>query len=284
MKRKLFAALLTTALMISCVSPAYALDYRYSGAAPGQNFYQATTVDSDYIADSGTIIVGADGTIATTADQLTSTSPLSVLNIPVGDYPDAWGEATDVAIAQNSVFPNYLAPTTQQSKSVSYLWPDPVIISNGALPTPANMRYVPYCGYYGFGYVMPKLSKGGAIARLSIPSIGVNEWVYEGTTQANMRKGVGHFSCTPAWGGNIALAGHNNPSTRAFHNLKDIKVGDKITYTTGYGTLTYVVSNVTTCATTDTSGLLQDGTHKLTLYTCKEGQPAEKLCVIATLA
>lgn len=286
MKHKIIALALVVMLVASCVSPAYALDYQYTGDAPGQNFYQATTVDSDYIANSSTIVVGADGTITTTADQLTSTSPLSILNIPVGDYPDSWGEATDVAIAQNSVFPNYLAPTTQQSKAVSFLWPDPTIISSGALPTATNMGYSFLLGYnyYGYGLVMPKLTKGGAIARLSIPSIGVNEWVYEGTSQTSMRNGVAHFSCTPAWGGNIALAGHNNPSTRAFHNLKNIKVGDTITYTTGYGALTYVVSNITTCATTDTSGLLQDGTNKLTMYTCKEGQPSVKLCVVATLA
>ena len=60
-------------------------------------------------------------------------------------------------------------------------------------------------------------------------------------------------------------------------------MGDTITYTTAYGTLTYVVSHVGTCATTDTSGLLQDGTNKLTMYTCKEGRPSVKLCVVATL-
>lgn len=283
--KRILVLTLVAMLSISCVVPAYALDYQYTGDTPGQNFYQATTVDSDYIANSDTITVGADGTITSTADQLTSVTPLSVLDIPVGDYPDSWGEATDVAIAQNSVFPNYLAPTTQQSQVGGFLRPDFTVISSGALPTAVNM-FSPYWayGYWFYNSYMPKLTKGGAIAKLSIPSIGVNEWVYEGTTQANMRKGVGHFDCTPAWGGNIALAGHNNPSTRAFHNLKNIKVGDEITYTTGLGTMKYVVSNVTTCATTDTSGLLQDGTHRLTLYTCKEGQPSVKLCVMATLA
>lgn len=285
-KTKHFLALmLAVVTAMACMVPAYALDYQYSGEAPGQNFYQATTVDSDYIANSDAIVVGADGTIASTADQLTDSSPLSVLNIPVGDYPDSWGEATDVAIAQNSVFPNYLAPTTQQSQVGGFLHPDFTIISSGALPTTTNM----FSAYWGYGYswynsYLPKLTKGGAIARLSIPSIGVAEWVYEGTTTENMRKGVGHFDCTPAWGGNIALAGHNNPSTRAFHNLKNIKEGDAITYTTGFGTMKYVVSSITTCATTDTSGLQQDGTNKLTLYTCKEGQPSVKLCVVATLA
>ena len=285
MKQKLIA-FASVAMLAASIVPAYALDYHYAGEAPGQTFYQATTVDSDYVANSSTIVMGADGSIATTADQLTTLSPLSVLDLPLGDYPDAWGEATDVAIAQNSIFHNFLAPTTQQSKVPGWRWADPNVLSSGALPTGLDAAYdigLPYYyGYYG-GYTVPKLTTHGAVAHLSIPSIGLSEWVYDGTTQANMRQGVAHFPCTPIWGGNVALAGHNNPSTRAFHNLKNVKVGDTITYTTAYGTLTYVVSHVGTCATTDTSGLLQDGTNKLTMYTCKEGRPSVKLCVVATL-
>ena len=44
-------------------------------------------------------------------------------------------------------------------------------------------------------------------------------------------------------------------SSPSFAKVKDVKLGDAVTYTTAYGTLTYVVSNITTVATTDTSGL-----------------------------
>ena len=53
------------------------------------------------------------------------------------------------------------------------------------------------------------------------------------------------------------------------------------TYTTLYGTRNYVVSDISYCATTDTSGLLQDGTNKLTMYTCKANDPSVKLRVTA---
>ena len=140
--------------------------------------------------------------------------------------------------------------------------------------------------YYGLAtsqVSMPSITKGGAIGRLSIPSIGLNKYVYEGTSQASMRKGIAHFDCTSGWTGNIGLAGHNRGSSASFAKLKDVQIGDTVSYTTAYGTLTYVVSNITTVATTDTSGLLQDGTNKITMYTCKANQPDVKLCVTASL-
>lgn len=284
MKRKV-SAFLALMLAVSCFAvPASALEYNYESDTPGGNFYVPTTVDSKYIEESDTIIVGTDGTIATETAGLASSSPLSVLdNIPVGDYPDAWGPATDVAIAQNSVFPNFLAPTTQQSNVNHFLAPDSILISSGALPTANQLLNGNGYLFPTANYAMPQLTTDGAIGLLSISSIGVYAYVYEGTTQANMRKGIAHFPSTMGWNGNVALAGHNR-STRGdsyFTHLKDVQLGDVITYTTLYGTRIYVVSNITYCATTDTSGLLQDGTNKLTMYTCKAGDPSVKLCVTA---
>lgn len=98
-----------------------------------------------------------------------------------------------------------------------------------------------------------------------------------------MNKGIAHFDSTSGWLGNVGLAGHNRGSSAAFHGLKNVQVGDSVKYTTAYGTLTYVVSSVTTVAVTDTSGLQQDGTNKLTMYCCVENQPQIRLCVVATL-
>lgn len=301
--KKHLTSAVAACMAVSMVSiPAAALEYNFSSDAPGQTFYQSTSTDQNYIADNGQIVVGTDGTVSSGTTGNVSSSPLSVLDLPVGEYPDAWGSATDVSIAQNTVYPNELGPTTQTTNIYSPTFVPTV--SSGALPT--GYSYLPAAinsAYGGGWYVdaqgnvvtgalgvatsitpMPTITSGGAIARLQIPSIGLDKYVYEGTTQENMRKGVAHFESTSGWTGNIALAGHNRPvSWASFAKLKDVKLGDTVQYTTAYGTATYVVTNITTCATTDTSGLLQDGTNKITMYTCKANQPEVKLCVVATL-
>lgn len=54
-------------------------------------------------------------------------------------------------------------------------------------------------------------------------------------------------------------------------------------YTTAYGTRTYQVTCIDAVSVNDTSGLAQDGSYKLTMYTCKANQPELKLKVVAHL-
>ena len=62
-----------------------------------------------------------------------------------------------------------------------------------------------------------------------------------------------------------------------------VNIGDTVKYTTAYGTAKYVVTNVKTVSTSDTSDLQQDGQNKITMYTCIANQPDVKLCVTATM-
>ncbi len=98
-----------------------------------------------------------------------------------------------------------------------------------------------------------------------------------------MKKGLAHFDCTSGWLGNIAIAGHNRGASNAFGKLKNVNIGDTVKYTTAYGTAKYVVTNVKTVSTSDTSDLQQDGQNKITMYTCIANQPDVKLCVTATM-
>jgi len=312
MKRnKIASLLLSAAIASSMMVPAFAVEYDFSADVPGKSFYQATNVGTDAAADSGTIIVGADGTIGTDEANMPSSSPLSVLDVPVGEYPDAWGMATDVAIAQNTIFPNAMAPTTQWSNIPGVVAYDLNTVNSGALPTGfqegQNAIYTGgLFGYYYYGQSlynplsgayyaypstataitkMPKFAKNGAIGQLQIPSVKINQYVYEGTGSANLAKGVGHFPCTNGWDGNIGLAGHNRNGKKiaAFQYLKNVNYGDLVYYTTAYGTRTYQVTSIETVSVNDTTGLVQDGTCKLTMYTCKQNDPDVKLKVVATL-
>lgn len=311
MKRKIASFLLSAVIASSLMLPAFALEYNFAAAAPGQSFYHSTGVGTDAVADSGTIIVGSDGTIGTDEANMPSSSPLSVLDLPVGEYPDSWGIATDVAIAQNTIFPNALAPTTQWSNIPGFVAYDLTEISSGALPTgyqeaknaiytggifgyyyygnslynPLTGVYTAYPGYATALVKMPQYKENGAIGQLQIPSVKMNYYVYEGTESSVLNKGIGHFSCTGGWEGNVAFAAHNRGSKviAAFKTLKDVNYGDLVYYTTVYGTRTYTVTSIETVSVNDTTGLLQDGSNKLTMYTCKVNQPSVKLKVVATL-
>ena len=113
--RQIFIGLAMSMALSLTALPAYALEYNYEGNAPGHAFYQTTSTDQNYIANNGQIVVGTDGTVSSGTTGNQTSGPLSEINLPVGEYPEAYGFETDVAIAGNSVFPNELGPTTENS-------------------------------------------------------------------------------------------------------------------------------------------------------------------------
>lgn len=122
----------------------------------------------------------------------------------------------------------------------------------------------------------------GRMGTLKISSINLNVKVYDGESNASMKKGLGHFSYTSAWDGNVGLCGHNGGSSGYFAALKNVAKGDKITYTTKYGTRTYKVTSIKTIADDDFSDLLEDtNDNRLTMITCVRNQSTKRLCVIA---
>lgn len=136
MKRnKLAAFALAAALAAATAVPAFAMEYDFSGAKPGGSFYQVTTYGEGFQANSGTIIVGSDGTIGTDPTAKPNSTPLNALVTPIGEYPDSWGMTTDINIAQTTVFPNYFAPPSQWSNMKGFVLLDPYTVSSGALPT-----------------------------------------------------------------------------------------------------------------------------------------------------
>ena len=107
--------------------------------------------------------------------------------------------------------------------------------------------------------------------------------VYEGTGDAPLLKGAGHFEGTSIWLGNICLAGHNRGVRNDFGKIHTLRYGDIITFTTVLGTRTYAVSSVTKVSVNDVSGLEPSATNMITLYTCVENRPAYRWCVTAVV-
>lgn len=121
----------------------------------------------------------------------------------------------------------------------------------------------------------------GSIGTLKIPSLGINMKVWEGEINDSMRKGLGHYSSTSAWDGNAAFCGHNRGARYVIGDIKDLEIGDTITYTTVYGTRTYAVSMVRTISSTDWSYLQATTDNRITITTCLANHPEKRVCVQA---
>jgi LPXTG-site transpeptidase (sortase) family protein len=119
----------------------------------------------------------------------------------------------------------------------------------------------------------------GSIGILSISRIRLNMTVYDGDTFEAMLKGAGHIASTSAWLGNIGIVGHNRGVTNNFGRLKELSAGDIIQYTTTLGTRQYRVTFVGRLAETDWSKLQFTHDNRITLVTCVEDIPAQRLVV-----
>ena len=96
-----------------------------------------------------------------------------------------------------------------------------------------------------------------------------------------MKKGLGHYSSTSAWDGNIGVCGHNRGSKYVIGSIKDLQQGDTITYTTKLGTRTYQVATVETIDNNDWSYLQATMDNRLTITTCLADHPESRICVQA---
>lgn len=121
----------------------------------------------------------------------------------------------------------------------------------------------------------------GSIGTVKIPSLDINMKVWEGETNESMRKGLGHYSSTSAWDGNVGVCGHNRGAKYTIGAIKDLEYGDTITYTTIHGTRTYSVISVKTISNSDWSYLQATNDNRITLTTCLANQPEKRICVQA---
>ncbi len=120
----------------------------------------------------------------------------------------------------------------------------------------------------------------GTIGTLYLKKANISVGVYEGETLANLRLGVGHFTNTSTWDGNVAIAGHNRGAYGYFNALKNMSKGDEVTYTTKYGTRTYKMVSRTKINFDDMSYFNYSGDNILTLVTCVEDEPNYRYVVV----
>ncbi|MFB5190699.1 class D sortase [Alicyclobacillus fastidiosus] len=82
---------------------------------------------------------------------------------------------------------------------------------------------------------------GDLIGRVSIPKLGLEAPLLEGTDDAQLAVGAGHLasSVLPGRNGTSIIAAHN---ATWFHRINDLTAGDAIEVDTSYGSYSYVVT------------------------------------------
>ena len=120
------------------------------------------------------------------------------------------------------------------------------------------------------------------IGYITIEELGIIKApIADGTDNKTIGKYVGHFENSSYLEVNVCLCSHNRGSKAAFfENLKNIKKGMKIEYTTKYETKTYITDEIKEIEETDFSVLEPTKDNRITLITCIANQRAKRLCVI----
>jgi len=86
-------------------------------------------------------------------------------------------------------------------------------------------------------------ARGDAVARIEMPSIGVDKVIVNGVAVEDLRRGPGYYSETAPIGteGNTAIAGHRTTYGAPFSRVDELAPGDEITVTSAQGQFTYRV-------------------------------------------
>jgi LPXTG-site transpeptidase (sortase) family protein len=111
------------------------------------------------------------------------------------------------------------------------------------------------------------LTDGDVLGEIQVPRLGLDAIVVQGDSPAILRRAVGHLSksALPGELGNVALAGHRDTF---FRPLRDIRLGDVITFKTQERSFEYLVQSIEVVPPTDIRVLEPSTGHDLTLLTC----------------
>jgi LPXTG-site transpeptidase (sortase) family protein len=110
--------------------------------------------------------------------------------------------------------------------------------------------------------------------------------VVEGTDEADLQKGPGHYtgSALPGQHGNSAIAGHRTTYGAPFNRLDNLVPGDTVVATTPNGAFLYVVTAKMVVAPSQSSVVEDYGDDRMTLTTCTpEFLATQRLVVVARL-
>ena len=238
--------------------PAYAADYTVE-KPPAPNFAAPTSIEVVTVGDN----------INRAAVDMSKNSAL---------IPPRFGSPTsNLRGSGEPLTPNLAADYTSKAAvgGISVL-PTVTVTStiSKIIPGVIDMTaYEDYLTYEAFTEVTNDLYySGGYLAKLIIPDLDISAKVYEGTANTGLAKGVGHFSETSIWDGNVCLASHNRGTGAYFADIHELELGAEIRFTTKLGTRKYEVYSIEKIAVDDISSLQNTGDNILTLITCVKNE------------
>ena len=262
-KKNIYGLALSALMLMALPTTALAADYSFETTAP-QDYYKSTSYEDVYGSQynyGGRNVVDYQvpeleyGVQSTTMTGVMERTMLPGLQQTVatggGGYGVGGGGPITVLVEADNAGTTTTTPTTPTVQQPAYT-------------SVEDMSY-----------------KDGSIGTIKIPSLKINMKLWEGETNASMKKGLGHYSSTSAWNGNVGVCGHNRGTKYAIGSIKDLKQGDTITYTTIYGTRTYAVSLVKIISNSDWSYLQGTADNRLTLTTCLADHPESRVVVQA---
>jgi sortase A len=131
-----------------------------------------------------------------------------------------------------------------------------------------------------------RTASGKPLGELRIPRLDAHFVVVQGTGNAALRSGPGHYAGTalPGQDGTVGIAGHRTTYGAPFRHLDALRRGDPITMTMPYGRFTYRVEGTRIVKPQDVSTLRSIGRQRLVLTACHPlYSAAKRLVVIARL-
>jgi sortase A len=112
--------------------------------------------------------------------------------------------------------------------------------------------------------------RGEAIGRISIPRMGINMVLVNGTDHDSLTKGPGRDLRTamPGEGELVYVAGHRTTYLAPFSHIDSLRKGDRVTVHMPYATLVYSVTGHRIVTADDLSVLKSHGHEMLALQAC----------------
>ncbi len=248
-----------TICMILLSTPAYAADYQF--AAPDAGLFGTPT---------------SDETVYVTTEEPVNTDRSKNAAL----VPPTFGSATSYVLNSGepltpNLLPNHSGNSGIGTGGITVMPPSVFGNQNSS----SHYEDVTMAGYTE---VTSNLYyTGGHLGILRIPAIGLEVKIYQGTDNATLRKGVGHFKESSIWDGNVALAAHNRGANNYFGKIHTLRNGNSVQLKTKLGTREYEVYSVSKISNSNTDVINQTMQNEITLVTCVRNQPEYRWCVKA---